>query len=213
MLMEASQVMPNEPNPYPMIPFYPSTITTGSSLSTLSALDSSSDDWKAYPDKLDLFWWQGDDVQIQLQFQGDTDMSDWTWEADVRSWPTYWARLNFTFVVSAQFVPADLITEIPAHTTVTLFVPRQLNWKVGKGSWELHSISPYEGPVFEDPPPEGVDDANWPPTTQLKTWVYGNVTVVPRTNDTDTLPIQPVVTDPVPFPYVISSYGFNGRNP
>ena len=64
------------------------------------------DDWKSYPDKLDLFYWQGDDVQIQLQFLGDVDMSAWTWEADVRSWPTYQARLTFTFAVAAQFIPA-----------------------------------------------------------------------------------------------------------
>ena len=87
-----------------------------------------------------------------------------------------------------------------------------MNCETGKGSWELHSISPYEGPLYDDPPPDGVSDEMWPPTTQLKTWMYGNVTVVPRTNDTDVLPPQTPWTVTTPE-FIISSYGPNGRVP
>ncbi len=221
MLTEASEVMPYEPVYYPVVPFYPPTITNGdgslSGSAAALAAASATDDWKAYPDKLDLFWWQGDDVLIQLVFPGEEDMSSWEWHADNRYWPSYKTHLFFEFTITAEFFPEVLedvvlgVEAVPAHTTVTMFLPRQLNHEIYKGSWELHSISPYQGPPQTGPPPEGVAIEDWPPTTQLKTWMYGNVTVVPRTNDTDYLPgVQPA---PVPETVIISKYGFNGRVP
>jgi hypothetical protein len=216
MLTEASEVMPYEPVYQPVIPFYPPVISNGDGTSTgggtsLALSTSASDDWKAYPDKLDLFWWQGDDVTVELIFPGEEDMSAWEWHADVRYWPSYQTHLYYEFVISAEFFPEDVELETPAHTTVTLFLPRQLNNKVFKGSWELHSISPYEGPTYTDSPPEGVDEEDWPPVTTLKTWTYGNITIVPRTNDTDVLPGDIVVNEPEVF--VISHFGPNGRVP
>ena len=68
-----------------------------------------------------------------------------------------------------------------------MFLPRQLNKYRGVFAWDLQSTSPFSGPVFPQPPDIDV----WPPTDQVKTWLWGYVYVVPRVTSTDFLPPPP----------------------
>ena len=194
MLMEASEVLPYEPMYQTLVPFVPPTITTGGSGALSSSSSGNSEtDWKEYPDRLDLHVYQGDDVQIPLYFRNPADpaldMSNengWEWKAQIRLLHRYWSRLVNEFSIETEYLPPDP-PEMPttAATLVTLFLPRMHNQYAGRYRWDLYSTSPYSGPVF--PPPEGVDP--WPMEDQIKTWLYGWITVVPRVTETDQLPV------------------------
>lgn len=188
MMLEATAVPPAEPRYQPLIPFFPPSLVPG----TGGAVGSGSDEWKAYPDRLDLSFWQGDDVQVPLYITDPNDptkdMSNeagWEWQADIRWVHSYASTLVNSFVVESEYDTNQQMT------LVTLFLPRILNMYRGNFQWELASVSPYEGPVFPVPPT--IDPALWPPTDQVKTWLYGDVTIVPRLTDTDQLP-PPVTT-------------------
>jgi hypothetical protein len=187
---EATEVVPAEPRygPIPFPPYPGSGIVSGTSATTTT--DPSR--WTAYPDRLDLIMYEGDDVQIPIYLQDPDDPtkdlsneSGYEWEAEIRVIHSYNSTLVNMFAVESEYI-TDTASPYYQMTKVTLFLPRLLNVYRGTFRWELASTSPYEGPVYPIPP--GVDPAEWPPTDQIKTWLYGSITILHRLTDTDVLP-------------------------
>lgn len=197
MLMEASEMAP-VPQYQQLVSFLPADIVSGDAASSITSgvtgsLDST---YKQYADRLDLYIWQGDDLVIPLYFkdpnQPDLDMSTWEWKAQVRTRHRYNARWVYDFIEVASHIQAiDTDDGLYDQTLVQLVLPRQVNAYRGVFEWELHSTSPWTGPDMTGitQPDEVWDDTQWPPTEQVKTWLYGRLYVVPRLNSTDTLPI------------------------
>ena len=227
-LMEASELAPL-PTYQPIIPFYPSIIdgsgsTSGGPAAALAAASSLTGDveWKQYPDRFNLYVYQGDDVQIPLYFQNpaepDTDMSDeagWAWKAQTRKYHRYYAYKTFDFVISSEYTPPDPEDPESIGTTlVTLYIPRFSNRYTGVYSWDLQSTSPFEGPDYPEPPP--FHDGIWPLTDMVRTWLYGYLYVVPRVTSTDYLPLPPNAY-PNGTPILLTPMGYtvgpNGRVP
>ena len=154
---------------------------------------------------------------IPLYFDNpeDTDMSDqdgFEWYAEVRLIHSYRSLLVNTFTIDSEAIPATVDTV--AQTKVTLFLPRSENIYIGRYRWDLYSISPIEEDMTEFPrPPDVPLPEVWPPTTTLRTWVYGNATIIPRVTETDYLPAPAVVGEGV----TVFGEGFfvgpNGRVP
>jgi hypothetical protein len=218
--------MPPVPTYQPLVPFFPPSLVSGNgSASSAAAVAAASGDadWMSYPDRLDLHFYQGDDVQIPLYFQNlgdpDLDMSNengYTWKSQIRLRHHYASRLVNEFTIESEAVPpTPPDTEPTGITLVTLFLPRMLNQYLGVYQWDIQSTSPFTGPDFPKPP--DVDDANWPMTDQVKTWLYGYVYIVPRLTATDYLPIPPGAAGNNQQVWVVSSNqlvaGANGRVP
>jgi hypothetical protein len=191
--------MPPIPLYQPLVPFYPSLVN-GDSSSSVAASSVASDDaakWKVYPDRLDIYVYQGDDVKLTLYFQfpeePDLDMSSYDWWAQVRIPHRYQASLVTEFSVLSTYTPAnpadpeDLTASV---TKVDLFLPRQSNDQSGLYQWELAAKGPYDWSLFPKPG-DLAADAVWPPTDMIKTWMYGYLYVVPRLTTTDFLPLPP----------------------
>lgn len=218
LLLEASE-MPAEPMYQSLIPFYPPSITTGSDPSAGSLAAATTDDWKIYPDRLDLFCYQGDDVQIPLYFvdaaRPTLDMSnenDFEWKGQIRIVHAYRSTLVHNFTIESSLItptPPDTVNQ----TLVTLFLPRFHNQYPGRYSWDLFSTSPFEGPTF--PQPADVADEDWPMTDQVKTWLYGYFYCVPRVTTTDWLPMPSTAVSAGSTVIVTptGTYGPNGRVP
>ena len=147
--------------------------------------------YKQFPDRLDLYWYQGDDVQIPLYFTNPDDPAldmsnenDYEWKSEVKTRHRYFATEVYEFTIESEAVPPTPPATESGITLVTLFLPRELNKYRGVFAWDLQSTSPFSGPVFPQPPDIDV----WPPTDQVKTWLWGYVYVVPRVTSTDFLP-------------------------
>lgn len=188
MFAEADELLPEEPMYQPVIPFYPA-ISSG-------AGSSASDDqsWTSHPSRVDLTFYQGDDVTITLLVQdpNDTtpDMSTaWDWTAQIRTQHTYRSTLVNTFSVQDVYVPPVVgPPAIVGYTQVTMFLPRSENVYCGSFHWDLFSKSPFVYTGFPRPPDVDADEP-WPPTDQIRTWLYGEVTILPRVTSTDSLPV------------------------
>jgi hypothetical protein len=215
MLQEASEVLPE--TLHGPVGFMPSLIN-GDGTTAIGSGDDTNTQWKAFPDKLDLYWYQGDDIQIPLYFTNplDTglDMSNengWSWTAQMRTRHRFYAYKVNDFVIESQAVPATPPATESGITLVTLFLPRQLNQFRGVFSWDLMSTGPFVGPSF----PQPIDIEVWPPVDQVKTWLWGKVYVVPRVTATDWLP--PPAAVPPSTAVVVTPQGWtvgpNGRVP
>ena len=79
------------------------------------------------------------------------------------------------------------VGETPGYTKVTLFLARSENCYVGRYNWDLYSKSPLDGIAFPRPP-DVPEPEPWPPIDQVRTWLYGIVTILPRVTSTDFLP-------------------------
>lgn len=186
MMTLGAELPPGEPM-YTPIPFLPPPVISSSTSTT-----TDTQVWTKAPGRLDLTWYQGDDVMIPLYFDNpeDTDMSDqdgFQWHAEVRLYHTYRSTLVNTFTIDSEAIPA--IPPAPAQTKVTLFLPRTENVYVGRYRWDLYSISPITEDMTEYPrPPDVPLPEVWPPTTTLRTWLYGNANIAPRVTETDALP-------------------------
>ena len=192
MLMEATE-MPPVPTYQPLVPFYPSLVNGdgSSSVAASSVANGDTAKWKQYPDRLDIYVYQGDDVRVSLFFQSTVDMSAYEWWAQLRVVHRYQARLVQEFAVAPTFIPAvppELLS--PAATQVDLFLPRQSNDQAGLYQWELAAKGPYDWSDFTKPS-DLSEDTLWPPIDSVKTWVYGYFYVVPRLTTTDFLPLPP----------------------
>lgn len=226
-LMEASE-LPPVPMYQPLVPFYPSLTngdsagaggTTSSTALALAASDSGPASWKKYPDRLDLYCYQGDDVQVPLYFQDpsdvELDMSSWEWTAQVHWYHAYYAPQLVKLSVKAEYIlpedPTDPDNDPTIGSTlVTLFLPRMWNRYCGVYAWDIYSTSPYQGPLFDKP--DNVAPEDWL-QDQVKTWLYGRMYVVPRVTTTDwlppkgALPVQSFIVMPTGL------FGPNGRVP
>jgi len=230
-LMEASELAPI-PTYQPIIPFYPSIIdgSGGSSGGNGNGLDAGGGSngltgetaWKQYPDRFDIYVYQGDDVQIPLYFQNpvepDSDMSTdagYVWKSQVRYFHRYYSQRVSEFTITTEYTPPDTEIEGDLGTTlVSLYMPRFANRYTGVYSWDLQSTSPFEGPEY--PPPEHLGDGTWPLTDQLRTWLYGRIYIVPRVTTTDYLPLPPNAYPngtPIVVTYAGGTAGPNGRVP
>lgn len=220
MLAEATDILPGEPMYQPLIPFYPGGVTSGDSTST--SLTSGDISWERFPSECEISFYQGDDVIVPLYIQDpnnpSSDMSDqnqWEWHAQVRVMHYFRTPLVFNFNVDSTYYPPSPTMPI-GKTLVQLFLPRETNRYWGDFEWELYSISPYSYSNFPRPadwPPA----ETWPPTTGLRTWLYGACKVLPRTSSTDVLPLPsvpyigpPAVAAVNAGPFVV---GPNGRVP
>jgi hypothetical protein len=196
LLLEPGEVAPSLPWYQPLIPFYPPNITSGDASSSGTST-SGSDDWWQVPGKLDIFCYQGDDVQVPLFFSDPSDWeidmstaAGWEWKAQVRVLHRHWSTLVCEFVTAAEYIPPVPEDEQPQGVTqVTLFLPRAFNLASGEYHWDVQSVGPFTGPAYPVEPPAGWPEGeDWPPTTALKTWLYGLFTVVPRVTATEFLP-------------------------
>ena len=178
---------------YAPLPFLP-TPSNGS-----SAIGGMTDDghpiWSFVPTRVDLVFYQGDDVVIPLYFDnpdivGDS-MEDMDWFAQIRRRHLVTSTLVADFSVSAEYAPAG--AETPEYTKVEMFLPRAFNTSWGSFEWEIASYGDTDLSRFPAPP--GWDaDVTWPPVQALKTWLFGRCYVVPRTTATDSL--GTITTDP-----------------
>ena len=202
LLLEASEMLPYEPMYQPLVPFVPPSLSTGGGGtlpgSVLTGEGVGSDDWKKYPERLDLFWYQGDDVQIPLYFRDPSDPTldlsaenDYEWKGEIRVYHRYFSTLVNDFIIDSDFIPATGTED--ASTLVTLFLPRWENVPIGTYPWDLMTTGPYTGVDLTDVPAplDLPEDEVWPPTDEVKTWLYGYVHIVPRLSRTDWLPVPP----------------------
>ena len=109
MLQEATE-MPPETLHGP-VGFMPS-IVSGDGTSTGSANGDDNSKWKAFPDQLNLYWYQGDDIQIPLYFTNPVDplldMSNengYTWKAQMRTRHRFYAYEVNEFVIESEALP------------------------------------------------------------------------------------------------------------
>jgi hypothetical protein len=191
MLQEATAVAPGEPRYQPLIPFFPPSLVPGTGGAASGT--SGTDDWKQLPGRLDLYCYQGDDVQIPLFFSDPTDweidMSTWEWKGQVRVIHNARSTLVHDFVTAAEYLPPEPSDEQPqGMTQVTLFLPHQFNVFTGRYCWDVCSTGPFDGPAYPVEPPAGIEIDEWPPTTSVKTWLYGEFWVVPRVTATEWVP-------------------------
>lgn len=188
MLVEPFAILPGEPM-YQPIPFYPSIVSgSGGQLGAASSTDT--EVWRNAPGRCDLTFYQGDDVMVPLTIEdpGDStpDMSTaWDWSAQIRVIHSYHSTLVNTFSVTDTYTAPVGVT--PGYTNVNLFLPRSENCYVGRYRWDLYSRSPLDVADFPRPP-DVPEPEPWPPTDQLRTWLYGLVTILPRVTSTDFLP-------------------------
>ena len=188
MLVEPLAVLPGEPM-YQPIPFYPSIVSgSGGQLGATSSTDT--DVWNHYPSRCDLSFYQGDDVTIPLYIEDPSDATPdmstaWEWSAQIRVLHTYHSTLVNTFSIVDEYTAP--VSQTPGYTKVTMFLPRSENCYVGKYRWDLYSKSPLDAATFPRPPDVPLTDP-WPPTDQIRTWLYGVVTIIPRVTSTDFLP-------------------------
>lgn len=221
MAVEADALLPEEPMYQPVIPFYPA-IVSGDGTSIGSGTTTTPDVWTSYPGRVDLSFYQGDDVTIPLVIDDPADSTPdfstvWEWTAQIRVLHSYESTLVNTFSVTDEYTPPA--GENPGYTRVTMFLPRSENVYVGRFRWDLYSVSPLDVAGFPRPP-DVPEPEPWPPTDQIRTWLYGEVTIIPRVTETDILPagglvVDPVTTwlGPVAAPYGNFVVGPNGRVP
>lgn len=189
MLAQAPDLPPGEPM-YQPVPFLPSISSGG----TPGTPGTDVDTWVNAPTRVDLTFYQGDDVLVPLTI---TDPSDPTldmsttveWAAQIRLLHTYRSTLVSSFSITDAYTPPTV--DESGFTTVTLFLPRSENIYIGQFRWDLYSVSPLDVADFPQPP-EVIDPEPWPPTDRIRTWLYGMVTVYPRVTETDFLP--PAIT-------------------
>jgi hypothetical protein len=195
LLLEPGDVAP-VPLYQPLVPFYGSQVVSGGASSSSSSSDEI-DTWKQFPGRLDVYSYQGDDVQIPLYFSDPAepalDMSDengCSWAAQVRTLHTYHSQLLWEFTIESSYAPP----EVPADPTslgvtqVTLFLPRLYNRYIGQFRWDVACTSPYSGSTDFPKPVDYPEDEPWPPDDSLRTWLYGYYYSVPRVTATDWLP-------------------------
>ncbi len=215
-LQEASELLPGE-TLYTPIPFLP-PITDGSGSSDIQLSEDGHPIWQSIPSCVDLVFYQGDDVVIPLYFNdptvlGDNMAAEFDWTAQIRVWHRYTSTLVNEFSVKATYHPSAQTppVETDEYTLVEMFLPRSENIHWGVYRWELASTSPQDYSRF--PKPDGIDDADWPPTDGVRTWLYGHCTIVPRLTSTDFLP--PAVSDGSSGVITQGGYfvGPNGRVP
>ena len=216
MLQGSDALLPAEPR-YAVMGFaLPST--TGSSVPSGTTEDGHPI-WTSIPSRVDLAFYQGDDVVIPLYFNNPELLNDnmaasFEWIAQVRRVHTYRSRLVSHFSVKATYHPSEAVpaSEDDEHTLVEMFLPRALNIEAGLFRWEIASYSPVDYTRFPEPP-DWDQDEPWPPdTTTLRTWLYGRVAIVPRLTTTDMLPTSatPGVLTLGPNGMVIMAHGAIG---
>ena len=194
-LQEASELLPGEPMYQPLIPFYP-VIVSGDGTST-GAIGTTSDGfpiWGSYPTRVDLQFYQGDDVVIPLYFNDPTLVGDdmeqgFTWFAQIRRVHSYKSTLLANLAIDATYHSSAV--DDPAlqdeYTMVEMYLPRALNDEWGYFQWEIASQQVKDMSRF--PKPEGYpEDSPWPEVDVVRTWLYGKCTILPRTTTTDVLP-------------------------
>jgi hypothetical protein len=175
-----------------IVPFLP-VITSGDTSPTTEDLVTP-DSWSNYPGRCDLTFYQGDDVTVTLNIEDPSDLTpdfatDCEWSAEIRQYHTYLSTLLNTFSVTDVYTAPDPgPPEVVGYTTVTLFLPRSENVWAGCFRWELFCEMPIDLTDFPRPP-DVPEPEPWPPTTQVRTFIYGIVTILPRVSATDSLPV------------------------
>jgi hypothetical protein len=218
MLMEATEMYPQEWTMPNLIPFYPPPSTTDDTPRFILDADGNRI-WVNFPSRLDLTFYQGDDVVVPLTLQDpmmDTDdPSTWEWHAQIRVLHYYKSTFVNDFIVDADYT-APVAPETTGTTLVQLFLPRERNIYWGTYQWELYSVSPFDYSNFAQPD-DWPDGETWPPADTLKTWLWGQCVIKPRTSTTDVLPtisgggpVWPDIPGYWTSPFVV---GPNGRVP
>lgn len=220
MLLESDALLPGEPMYAPLVPFYPSGVPATTVIEGATGVappwveENGLQIWQVHPARCDLILWQGDDVIVTMYFRDSEnpalDMSDtagFTWTGQIKTSRDYTSDLVAEMPCAATYIPATNTTE--ASTKVEMFLPRESNTLAGCFVWELHSVSTADLSRFPQPTAISV----WPPTTFLRSWLFGRCFILSRVGETDFL-IDAVVTPPSPGGYAMVPFvGPNGRVP
>jgi len=216
MLQEQGALPVAEPL-YAPLPFLPAG--SGSSSAIGGMTEDGHPIWMAVPTRVDLVFYQGDDVVIPLFFDNPDitadDMSDQDWFAQIRRRHLFTSTLVADLSVAATYHPPTETTL--EHTQVEMYLPRAFNTTWGSFEWEIASYGDTDLSRF--PPPPGWDlDVAWPPPQALKTWLFGRCYIVPRTTATDELgspTTDPGVVTLGPTGFVVAPNGMlsTGGNP
>jgi hypothetical protein len=223
-LQEATELLPDSFLHAP-VPFLPNIVDGGGTGSGDTQLSEDGHRiWSSVPAAVDLIFWQGDDIVIPLYFNDPAVLSDdmadnYAWYAQIRVLPTYKSTFVNDFVTKAVYHPSaqEPPSEEDEYTKVELFLPRSENIYAGLYRWELYSISLQDWSRFPEPA-DWPEDTPWPPTDELRTWLFGRCLIVPRTSSTDVLPVDAIPpTDAGYTPPAITQNGWvvgpNGRVP
>lgn len=193
---------------YSPLPFIPASASSSSAIS--GTTEDGHPIWQATPTRVDLVFYQGDDVVIPLYFDnpdimGDS-MEDQDWFAQIRRRHMYTSTLVADLSVAADYAPAGETT--PEYTKVEMYLPRAFNTTWGSFEWEIASYGDTNLSRFPKPP--GWGTVTWPPVQALKTWLFGRCYIVPRTTATDELgspTTDPGVVTLGPTGFVVTSNG------
>ncbi len=224
LMMEASERMPGEPTYDLLIPFYP-PITSGNGGLPSATTNDGHPIWSQAPSRCDLAFYQGDDIVIPLYFNdpavlGDDMEDEFEWVAQIRLIHRWQSTLIATFSCKATYHASDTGVDEEGvddeYTKVEMFLPRSMNDRWGTYEWEIYSKSPVD--VSRFPKPDGVADEDWPPADTVRTWLYGQCRIAPRTTSTDFLPVPPAsIGSGTDQPAVMTNGGWvvgpNGRVP
>ena len=139
------------------------------------------------------------------------------WFAQIRRWHSYRCTLVTNFVTKAAFHLRTAEDGRDEYTMVELFLPRSKNIYAGHRTAGRCTPSPVED-LSRFPKPDDVDPLDWPPPDAVRTWLYGQCSIVPRTSSTDFLPTPPTALPPGgAVPAAITQGGWvvgpNGRVP
>lgn len=220
--IEATEYLPGEPMYDLLIPFYP-VIVDGNGGVPTSSTEDGHPIWQQTPSRCDLVFYQGDDVVIPLYFNdpsllGDDMEENFEWFAQIRVIHRYQSTLVARFAIKATYHSAaeDLPDVVDEYTMVEMYLPRSMNTRWGIYEWEIYSCSPSDLSRF--PKPDDVDALDWPPPDVVRTWLYGQARIVPRTTSTDYLPTPAAVAPGGPAqPAALTNGGWvvgpNGRVP
>jgi hypothetical protein len=181
---EASEMLPLLYAPLP----FPTDASGNGSNTGMATTPDGFPLWTTTPTRVDLVFWQGDDVVIPLYFNdpavlGDDMAESFSWFAQIRACHSYHSTLVSEFSVAATYHAGDG-TEATEYTQVEMFLARMYNLYAGIFQWEIYSIDS-TADFSRFPKPDGAE--TWPPPDQLRTWLYGYCTILPRTSDTDYL--------------------------
>ena len=175
--------------PLPGEPLYPTVlpfISTSSGLSVVGGgLTTEIQTWESGPSRLDLTFYEGDDITVPLTFEDPNDptldmseASEWDWFSQIRTGHGPLYPLVADFICDADYVAPAPPDQPLGVTNVKMVLPRQDNIYIGTFSWDLVSVSPVPGHPDEEPQPDETPGTG-------HTWLWGEVTVLPRVTHPD----------------------------
>ena len=133
-------------------------------------------------------------ITLVIEDPGDhtPDMSTaWDWSAQIRVLHTYHSTLVNTFSVKDEYT-APVGDAVGYTDGDAVPAPLRRTSTQGKYRWDLYSKSPFN--VTDLPrPPDVPEPEPWPPTDQIRTWLYGDGHDPPASHLDRCLPVDPAI--------------------